>query len=143
MNTAHKILLFGVGALITALFAVLLFMTAKESRQIGFAATVKLGELNDDIRNSGITKYDDIEVYGSDVINCVKENLGDYSETETAPLFVHVETSKSINTYTNISIIDGIRDFTKINYVKPTAVFQGDVVRNINDVIIGINFVQK
>jgi hypothetical protein len=134
--------LFGVGALITALFAVLLFMTAKEGRQVGFAATTQMSELNEDIMNSGIMKYDDLEVYGSDVVNCIKENLGDFTASETAPIYVRVETASSVNIYTNGSVIDEIRDFTKLRYIKPTTVFRGDIITNINDVIVGIIFIQ-
>lgn len=143
MNTGLKIFLFGVGALITALFAVLLFMTAKEGREVGFAATNQMSELNEDIKNSGILKYNDIDVFGSDVVNCIKENLGDYTATETAPLYVHVTTSTAVNTYTNGSFITEVRDFTKPRYIKPTSVFHGEVIKNVNDVIIGVNFIQK
>ena len=143
MNTGLKILLFGVGALITALFAILLFMTAKEGRQVGFAATTQMSELNEDIKNSGILKYKDMEIYGSEVVNCMKENLGDYTATETAPIYVCVETSSSTNTYTNGSVIEEARDFTKSRYIKPTAVFRGDIIKNTNDVIIGLHFIQQ
>ncbi len=143
MNTSLKILLFGVGTLITALFAVLLFMTAKEGRQVGFAAITQMSELNEDIRNSGIMKYEDQEVNGSDVVNCIKENLGDYTSTETAPIYVHVKTSTATNTYTNGSFINDVRNFTNIRYIKPTAIFRGDVVKNTNEVIIGIDFIQR
>jgi hypothetical protein len=143
MNTSLKILLFGVGALVTATFAILLFITAKEGRQVGLAATMQMGELQEDIKSSGIMKYDDIDVYGSDVVNCIKEHLGDYSAAETAPIFIHVETTSGINTYTNGSVLKQVRDFTDSHYIKPITVFQGDVIKNINDVIIGINFIQK
>jgi hypothetical protein len=143
MNTGLKILLFGVTALITALFAVLLFMTAKEGRQVGLAATIQMGELNEDIKNSGIMKYDGTEVYGSDVVNCIKEKLGDYVASETAPVYVYVKTLSSVNTYTNGVTIGDIRDFTNMRYIKPTAIFHGDIVKNINDIIVGINFIQQ
>ncbi len=143
MNTGLKIFLFGVGALITALFAVLLFMTAKESRQVGFAATNQMSKINDDLKNSGIMKYDRIDVYGSDVVNCIKEHLGDYSATETAPIYVYVKTATAINTYTNGSFLEAIKDFTNLRYIKPTSVFRGEVIKNTNDVIVGINFIQK
>lgn len=143
MNTGLKMLLFGVSALITALFAVLLFMSAKEGRQVGFAATTQMSELNEDIMNSGIMKYDDLEVYGSDVVNCIKENLGDFTASETAPIYISVETSSSINTYSNGSVIDEVRDFTKQRYIKPTTVFRGNIIKNINNVIVGISFTQQ
>ena len=142
MNTAQKILLFGITSLITALFAVLLIMTAKESRQVGLAATMRMSELNEEIRNSGIMKYDDM-VQGSDVVNCIKEILGDYTVSETAPLYVQVETTSATNTYTNGSIIDEVRDFSDLHYIKPTSVFEGEVIKNVNNVIIGIQFIQK
>lgn len=143
MSTAQKILLFGISALVTAMFAVILFMTVKESRQVGLAATIKMGELNEDIKNSGIMKYDDNEVQGSDVVNCMKEILGDYTESETAPLYIYIETSSTTRTYTNKSAIEDIRDFSDPHYIKPTSLFDGKVVKNLNDVIVGIRFIQK
>ena len=143
MSTAQKILLFGISALVTALFAVILIMTAKESRQVGLTVTSKMGELNEDIMNSGILRYDADDVRGSDVVNCMKEILGDYSESETAPLYVYVETSSNTNTYTNGSVIKDVRYFSDTRYIKPTAIFDGEVVKNINDVIVGIRFIQQ
>lgn len=143
MSTAQKILLFGISALITASFAVLLIMTAKESQQVGLAATKRMGDLNEEICNSGIMKYNDNNIQGSDVINCMKEILGDYIAAEIAPLYVYVETSSTSNTYTNGSIIEEVRDFTNARYIKPTSFFVGKVVKNTNDVIVGIQFIQK
>lgn len=96
----------------------------------------------------------DIEVYdgevirGSEVVNFIKKNLGDYLLSETAPLYIEVKTKLSEITYTNTYInnaqIDNIRNFSSIKYyIKPTALFTGEVIRTKNRVIIGVKFTQN
>lgn len=100
-------------------------------------------DFNDDIIDSGIKKYDDTKVNGSEVINCIKKLLGDYPEGETAQIYIYVKTSKSENTYTDKSYFSNITDFTDSRYIKPTAVFMGKVIQNENKVILGLSFVQQ
>jgi hypothetical protein len=87
--------------------------------------------------------YDGNEVNGSDIVNLIKKILGDYTNLETSPVYVYVKTSLAENTYTNNIYIPYIKNFTDTRYIKPTAVFTGGVVKNKNDVIIGIKFIQK
>ena len=71
--------------------------------------------------------YDDMEVYGSDVVNFIKKHLGDYTEVETAPIYVNVITSLS---EIPIEITPAIHksEFTNNRYIKPTAKFVGHLV---------------
>jgi hypothetical protein len=77
------------------------------------------------------------------VVNFIKKYLGDYTAAEEAPLYVNVKTSASENTYTNETNIADIKNFTDTKYIKPTAVFEGKVIKNENKVIVGVSFVQK
>ena len=101
-----------------------------------------MNELNEEIKDSDIKVYDGIDVYGSDVINCIKRLLGDYVSTETAPLYVYVKTSIE-NIYVNSAFLSDIRNFSSPMYIKPTGIFIGEVVKNENKVIEGIKFIQK
>lgn len=143
LSDAVKILIFAAAVIITCMLVALGFRAAGIAKEIGNSAVIRMSELNNDIKDSDIKKYDDCETYGSNIVNCIKKELGDYSASETAPYYIRVKTSISDNIYTNSSIIDNIRNFTHAMYIKPTALFNGDVIENENKVIIGISFTQK
>lgn len=143
INTALRLLLFAVSVLITCIVVKTGLTAAEEAKRISYNAVNQMSELNHDLEDSGIMMFDDNEVYGSEVVNLIKKELGDYTLEETSPISISVRTVVSSNTYTNNSCITHVKDFTDISYIKPTAIFQGDIIKNSNDIIIGINFVQK
>jgi membrane-associated HD superfamily phosphohydrolase len=94
------------------------------------------------------TKYEDEEITGSQVVNYIKEQLGDYTAVETAPIYVRVISMVSgirySNDYWNKSRIKDIRNVSVVeNFIKPTAHFTCEVLRSENKVILGICFTQK
>lgn len=143
LSTALKLILFAVSVLITCVVVFVAIKASDEAKKISDSAIDQLSEINSDIADSGIMMYDGNEVYGSDVINFIKKTLGDYEPTETAPVYIYVKTSTAENTYTNNTYESNIIKFTDAHYIKPTAVFSGEVVKNTNSVIIGIKFIQK
>lgn len=138
-----KILIFAATVIITCILVALGFQAASVARGIGNNAILQMAEINNDLQSSDIKRYDQAEIYGSDVVNCIKKHLGDYQSTDIAPIYIGVITSLSEQTYTNGGYIKDIKNFTNTRYVKPTAVFIGSVVKNENNVILGITFVQK
>lgn len=95
-----------------------------------------------------IVMYDNEDIRGSEVVNFIKKHLGDYSASETALIYVEVITKNMGNSYlkkyTNDKHIDDIKNFSNLEYyIKPTAIFTGDVIRTENMVIIGVKFTQK
>ena len=105
-------------------------------------------EVAADYADYDITMYDGEEVRGDQVISFIKKQLGDYSSSETAPIYVQVLTKVSgttnTNTYTNKMRIADIKNFDKAQYyIKPTAYFTGEVIKTANKAILGIKFVQK
>jgi type II secretory pathway pseudopilin PulG len=101
-----------------------------------------------EIEEYSIMKYDNEEVRGSEVVNFIKKYLGDYSNTETAPIYVKVTTVTSgvtyNNTYTNGGYISDIKNFSSNQYyIKPTAWFTGKVIRTKNKAILGVTFTKK
>lgn len=103
----------------------------------------EMNQLSSDLSESDFYRYNGKEVQGDDVLNCIKEVLGEYGTTDTSPVYVYVVTSQSSNTYVNSACIDKISDFTETNYINPLAKFRGEVIKNKNKVIIGINFTQE
>lgn len=95
-----------------------------------------------------IAMYDGEELRGSEVVNFIKRELGDYSYSDTAPIYVQVVNKISEATYShthfNNKDIDNIRNFSSTEYyIKPTALFTGEVIRTENRVIVGVRFTQK
>lgn len=138
-----KIFLYAAMSAITCLLIWLMFYTTDEAKALSSDVITHMSSVNKDLSESDITKYEDDEITGSEVINCIQKNLGGYTDTETAPIHIHVTTSTSVNTYTNATNIADIDEFASTRYIKPTAIFIGSIIRNENDIIIGLKFIQK
>jgi hypothetical protein len=143
LSDVVKILIFGAAVIITCIIVALGFQAAETAKEISDSALMQMTDLNNDIKDSDLKIYDGSKIYGSDVINCIKKNLGDYSLGETAPIYVYVKTSLTENTYTNSTYLSEIKSFSNTRYIKPTMVFAGTVVENTNNVIVGIRFIQE
>lgn len=142
LSEATKIMLLAASVIITCTIVWIGYTLINTSREISVSASEQLRELNNDIKDSGILKYDGVTVEGSEVVNCIRKNLGDFDSTQTAPVYVTVTTAVT-NRYTNGQYLENIRSFADTKYIKPTATFKGKVVKNTNKVIVGIVFVQQ
>lgn len=105
-------------------------------------------EMCTDYEEYDMAKYDGEEIRGSEVINYIKKNLGEYTSGETAPNYIRVVTkvsgSEIINDYMNNEHIKDIKNISETDhYIKPTAIFDAEVIRSGNKVILGICFTQK
>lgn len=143
ISEATKILIYAASVIITCTLVALGFRASDIAKDISNNATRQIAEIDDDIKDGDIMKYDGNKVNGSEVINFIKRQLGDYFAGETSPIYIYVKTSVSENTYTDKSYFANITDFTDTRYIKPTAVFMGQVIKNENKVIIGVSFVQQ
>ncbi|MHB8131368.1 MAG: hypothetical protein ACYDEX_20495 [Mobilitalea sp.] len=142
-DEVFKFLIIAMLAFITCMLVYFWDQAANDAKGISESAITQMEDLNKDIMDSGLKKFDDEEVYGSEVINCFKKYLGDYTSAETAPIYIYVKTSISENSYTNSINKNNIDNFSSMMFIKPTALFNGNLIRNTNDIIIGISFVQK
>lgn len=140
LSEATKILLIAAVTIITCVIAGLGMMAMRSAQELNKTAMTQMQNLNESLQDSDIKKYDMIEVYGSDVVNCIKKYLGDYESGETAPIYIYVKTRLKENTYTNGTQIQNVQNFSHANYIKPTEVLTGEVDKNQNDVILGIRF---
>lgn len=143
ISDATKILLLAAATIITCVIASLGMMAMRSAKELNKTALAQMQSLNESIQDQDIKKYDKAEVYGSDVVNVIKKYLGDYGAGETAPIYIYVKTKVKENTYINGTQIKNIQNFSHVNYIKPTAVFSGEVIKNQNDVILGIRFTYK
>lgn len=143
MDNINKAWLLGIGVIITCLVISLGYMNVREAQSLSSASATRLNEYATELSESDINKYHGLEVNGSDVINLIKKSLGDYRVDQIAPVYITVTTSTSVTTHTNSSNIESIQNFTHNMYIKPIAKFTGKVVKDVNEVIIGIEFQQK
>ena len=143
LSDVVKILIFAAAIIITCILVALGFRAADTAKEISNSAVLQMAELNNDLKDSNIKMYDGADLYGSEVVNFIKKNLGDFTASESAPIYVYVKTSISENAYTNGSNITNIRNFSNTMYIKPTAKFLGAAVENENDIILGITFIQQ
>lgn len=95
-----------------------------------------------------ILMYDGEQIRGSEVVNFIKKQLGDYSILEEAPIYVEVVTIAPTTNYSHIYVnnkhIVDIKNFSSTEYyIKPTAIFTGEVIRTENMVIVGVRFIQN
>lgn len=95
-----------------------------------------------------ITKYDTEKVRGSEVVNFIKKNLGDYSATETSSIYVEVITKSMGTNYTNKYVnkdhLTDIKNFSSTRYyIIPTVMFLCEVIKTTNGAILGVKFTQQ
>jgi len=141
-----QIFLAVVGVILAGLIIFYVFNSVKSTSKLANDIIAKTEETAAEISEYDILIYDGEEIRGAEVINFIKKHLGDYSETETAPIFVEVikNGSAEVKKYTNNKYISALKNFSdNEHYIKPTALFTGHVIRNENKVILGIRFVQK
>jgi hypothetical protein len=143
MDNVLKGILIGAGVLL-ACFIVSkgfeAYQIASETNQI---ANENMNDYSKELAEYDLTRFDGLEVGGDDVVNILSKQLGDYSAGETAPIYINIITSKSNNVYVNGEHIAEIKNFTSLKYVKPISIFTGSIIRDKNNVIVGIKFSQK
>lgn len=143
MDNSLKGLILAAGVMITCLVISLGFYTSGEAKEIASTSNSELNEFSTELKEGDITSFDGLSVTGGDVVNFIKKKLDQYSSTEISPLAIYVKTSVSENTYINNSIFANIKNFTHSQYINPLGKFTGEVIRDANDVISEVRFVQQ
>lgn len=142
MDNALKGLLLSAGVILTCMVIGIGFYIAREATSTAAAAQNQLSEYRKEIAESGLTKYEGMQVNGSDVINLTRKLLSKYSSTEIAPVTVNIKTTDHQETYVNNVYLKNIRDFRDRRYVNPVGLFTGSIERDENDVIVSVVFEQ-
>ncbi len=142
MSNVTKFLLLAFSLMMTCILVVYFNKVAKAGIDTSNTAMHQLSKFNQELAESDITMYDGLEVRGSDVVNFIKKQLGAYDPAEEAMLYIHVVTATYDCFYRNNAFISKMQDFSSERYIKPTATFCCNIIRDANHVIIGINFLQ-
>ncbi len=143
MDNALKGLMLAAGVILTCMVIGVGFYIAREAHSTALASSNKLSEYKKDIQESSYTKYDGMNVSGSDVVNFAKKNLISYDAENLAPVYVSIKTSTHEEIYVSNQYLKNLRDFSHVRYVNPISMFVGSVVRDANDVIVGVVFEEK
>jgi len=142
-DNSLKALILSAGVFITCIVISIGFYFARESQALSSISAENLSDFATELTERDLTQFDGLEVTGSDVVNFIKKELGEYVSTDTASFYVYVKTSTSENTYFNGANISNMQKFTHSMYIKPIGKFTGEIVRDENKVIVGIKFIQK
>ncbi len=142
MDSALKGLMLAAGVILTCIVIGVGFFVAREAKTTAVASSNQLSDYQKEISESSLTKYDGMEVSGSDVINFAKKNLTPYDSSETAPVYIKIKTLTYEETYKTNQYMKSLRDFANKRYVNPVNLFLSTIIRDENDVIVGVQFEQ-
>ena len=143
VSESVKFLLMAATLFITCSLIALGFYVHDNSQRLGSTVTRQIIDLNNELTQSDISKYDGLEVTGSDVINFIKKYLGDYTIEESGPFSVVVDVGSQTKVHSNKEYIHMITNFSSEYYIKPTSKYMGSVKKNENLVIVSVQFAKK
>ena len=139
MSHGLKALLLAASTIITCIVVGLGFRMAEEAKRLGNYVVEDMYRYRTAIEEQDIMKYDGVTVYGTDVVNLMKQELTDKENG-----FSVVVTDGRINYfYETREDIKKARAPEEAQYIIPTAEFVGEVKRNENGVIIQVIFTKK
>lgn len=158
MENSLKMLMIGAAVAITLAIITAGFYILRQGQGIMKSSSEKVNQISSEIEESEFTIYENQEVSGSEIVNLVRkyreDRIGIYVKTGKATNGtwyinkindvnnddeVYVGTIDSTNGESLSTLLDEEND----EYVNPNGRFLGRVVRNENDSIIGLHFVQK
>jgi hypothetical protein len=148
MENSLKGLILAAGVIITCIVIGLGFYIAREARDTAANGAGQISKLNAEFNESDKVMYDGLEVSGSEVVNVI-------NKFKNASISVKVATNKCIISYIYGLTLDGkqlgskssadVKDAQKTSntsYINPNAQFLGEIIRDVNNTIIGIAFSQ-
>ncbi|HHT97958.1 MAG TPA: hypothetical protein GXZ90_08715 [Clostridiales bacterium] len=150
MDNSLKGLLLAAGVIITCIVVSLGFYISREANAAATSGVGQISRMNKEISESDKSMYDGLVVTGAEVINAIKKNRKE-------DVAVVVETKKagrvsynrvlsgddsSIGGESSASVVEA-QNITNNNYINQNAQFVGTVIRDVNDTIIAIKFVQE
>lgn len=148
MENSLKGLILAAGTIITCIVISLGFYISREARDTAASGAGQISKLNAEFNESDKVMYDGLNVSGSEVVNVV-------NKFKNGDIAIQVNTKKSSNYYDNVldddmtqiigtssNSIKTAQNSLSDAYINPNAQFQGSIVRDVNNTIIGILFAQ-
>lgn len=148
MENSLKGLILAAGTIITCVVISLAFFISREAKQTATNGAQEINKINTEFAESDKVVYDNTTVSGSEVVNVIKkmadESIGVYVKTNTSETYYGYSfdlTSGKLGTASSAKV-SAATDIAGAAYVNPYANYRGTVIRNANDTITGIMFVQ-
>lgn len=148
MENSLKGLILAAGTIITCVVISLGFFIAREAKDTASNGANQINKLNSEFVQSDRVIYDGATVSGSEVLNVIKkfknDKLGILVKTNKSETFYNYEfdevtgdITKKMNTDHEYAV-----DSDSEMYINPYVNFVGKLIRDKNEVITGIVFVQ-
>lgn len=154
MDNSLKGLILAAGVVVTCMVIGMGFFITREARNTSNGGSNQLSKYSSRILDMEKEKYDGLIISGKEVVNIIKDSIDDNEY-----LSIEVTNKKGNTTFYNYShiisgnkhsIVDtGTQDIKLIQktpsndyYINPTGKFEGAVIRDQNDTIICLQFVQ-
>lgn len=139
MNHGLKALLLAASTIITCIVVGLGFQMAEEAKRLGNYVIEDMYRYRTAIEEQDLMKYDGATVYGTDVVNLMKQEL-----TDTENGFSVVVSDGKISYFYEVrEDIGKAQEPDREQYIIPAAEFVGEVKRNENGVIVQVIFKKK
>ena len=146
MENSLKGLLLAAGTVITCLIVGLGFYIAREAKDTASSGAEQMNRLNAEFMESDKVIYDGIQVSGSEVVNAIHKFQDDdlcvQVNTKKGGLVSYGYTDTTLSTKSKHTMSEA-QNLKGANYVNPSALFQGEVLRDDNQVIVGLLFKQQ
>lgn len=149
MENSLKGLILAAGTIITCVVISLAFYISREAKQTAVNGAQEINRLNTEFAESDKIVYDNTTVSGSEVLNVIKkmseDKLGIYVKTNKKEVYYGYNfdlNSGALGTQSKANYAEATES-TSDNYINPYADFKGTVIRDSNDTITGIKFVQS
>lgn len=152
MSNVWKIVGMVVGGLFLfgAITAGFFFFTS--SKEQAGSLSSKMATINESLSSIDVDMYDGTVVSGSEVLNAINkfksEEMSIQVKTKASSLYYYYNYSiaetdgnKKLTT-SNVATLQSARTKGKSNYINPLGHFNGSIIRDSNDTIIGIRFEQ-
>ena len=149
MENSLKGLMLAAGIIITCIIISLGFYIAREASDTASSGTGQINELQAEFADTSKTMYENTEVSGSEVINVIRkfgdEMIGIKVQTKKNTSYYIYQFSDADGSLKNASTLDykSAQNAASANYINPTGLFLGSVVRDANGTITGLSFVQQ
>lgn len=148
MDNSLKGLLLAAGTIITCLVVGLGFYIAREAKNTAANGASQLSKLNAEFNENDKAIYDGLRVSGSEIINVIqkfeKSELGILVKTKKSTVcygYLLDEAKKALKEKSSAKVKDA-KETTNQAYINPNAQFDAQVIRDENETIIGLSFIQ-
>lgn len=149
MENSLKGLILAAGVIITCLVVGLGFYISREANAAATNGTGQISRMNKEFAESDKVMYDGLDVTGSEVVNAINkfknEDISVKVITKKSVVYYNrylINSDTEIGGVSNASVKD-TQTITSSYYINQKAQFTGSIIRDVNDTIIGISFVQK